>query len=129
MGLPQSDDFEQYTQTYEIMKVAVLFPDSKFFRPVNFRGHLHDDKQRDNRANGDGQASEAFKEKGIRKADKIYQLRERAFEKRKTTACDQAHIRQDEKNRNRRTDGKRKMNGDVVNQISEQQMKGEEGGG
>ena len=52
--------------------------------PLNASRHLHDDKQRQNRANRNGKSGEPFVEKSVREEHKEDELRETGFHGRHT---------------------------------------------
>src|SRR5262245_24464081 len=94
--------------------------------PINPPGKLHYDKERENAKNCDRKPREAFEEECVREQDQIDELQDARFNERKAIAHGQPQVRYDQRDRDQRTDHERDVDRDMVDQISEQQVKAEE---
>src|SRR5215510_6041186 len=94
--------------------------------PINPPGKLHYDKERENAKNCDRKPREAFEEECVREQDQIDELQDASFDERKAIAHGQPQVRYDQRDRDQRADQERDVDRDVVDQISQQQVKAEE---
>src|SRR5262245_27272294 len=94
--------------------------------PINPPGKLHYDKERENAKNCDRKPREAFEEERVREQDQIDELQDARFDEREAIANGQPQVRYDQRDRDQRADQERDVDRDVVDQISQQQVKAEE---
>src|SRR5262245_50171647 len=94
--------------------------------PINPSGKLHYDKERENAKNCDRKPGEAFEEERVGEQYQVDELQNARFDERKAIAHGQPQVRYDQRDRDQRADHERDMDRDVVDQISQQQVKAEE---
>src|SRR5215471_20607535 len=94
--------------------------------PIDSPGKLHYDKERENAKNCDRKPREAIEEECVREQDQIDELQDARFNERKAIAHGQPQVRYDQRDGDQRADQERDVDRDVVDQISQQQVKTEE---
>src|SRR5436305_1328580 len=104
-------------------------PGGELLGPANAPRDLHHDEQSQYRADGDGEAREAFEEEGVGEHHEVYELSEARLARREARADDKPKVAYDHEDRDDRRGGERRVNRDVVNEVCEQEVEREERGG